>query len=149
MGELSKADIESLTHEGYGVAHVDGKAVFIEDALPGETVLYRTLNRGKTYDLGIMIQIVAASPDRVTPRCPYFGVCGGCSLQHLRAEAQLPAKQQILHDSLARIGKVEPESWLPPLDGPHWGYRRKARLGARVVQKKGGMNVGYREKRNN
>jgi 23S rRNA (uracil1939-C5)-methyltransferase len=141
------ADIESITHEGHGVAHVDGKAVFIEGALPGETVLYRTLNRGKTYDLGRMIEIVAASPDRVTPRCPYFGVCGGCSLQHMRAEAQLPAKQQILRDNLARIGKVEPESWLPALDGPHWGYRRKARLGARMVLKKGGVIVGFREKR--
>ncbi len=147
MGEPSKAHIESLTHEGHGVAHVDGKAVFIEGALPGETVLYRTLNRGKTYDLGKMVEIVAASPDRVTPRCQYFGVCGGCSLQHLRAEAQLPAKQKILHDNLIRIGKVEPESWLPALDGPHWGYRRKARLGARVVQKKGGVIVGFREKR--
>jgi len=141
------AHIESITHEGHGVAHVDGKAVFIEGALPGETVRYRTLNRGKTYDLGRMIEIVVASPDRVTPRCPYFGVCGGCSLQHLRAEAQLPAKQKILHDNLTRIGKVEPESWLPALDGPHWGYRRKARLGARVVQKKGGVIVGFREKR--
>jgi len=141
------AHIESITHEGHGVAHVDGKAVFIEGALPGETVRYRTLNRGKTYDLGRMIEIVEASPDRVTPRCPYFGVCGGCSLQHLRAEAQLPAKQQILHDNLTRIGKVEPESWLPALAGPHWGYRRKARLGARVVQKKGGVIVGFREKR--
>ena len=141
------AHIESITHEGHGVAHVDGKAVFIEGALPGETVLYRTLNRGKTFDLGRMIEIVVASPDRVTPRCPYFGVCGGCSLQHLRAEAQLPAKQKILHDNLTRIGKVEPDSWLPPLDGPHWGYRRKARLGARVVQKKCGVIVGFREKR--
>jgi 23S rRNA (uracil1939-C5)-methyltransferase len=147
MGEPSTAHIESITHEGHGVAHVDGKAVFIEGALPGETVLYRTLNRGKTYDLGRMTEIVTASPDRVTPRCQYFGVCGGCSLQHLRAEAQLPAKQQILHDNLTRIGKVQPESWLPALTGPHWGYRRKARLGVRVVQKKGGVIIGFREKR--
>jgi 23S rRNA (uracil1939-C5)-methyltransferase len=147
QGDVSTARIESITHEGHGVAHVDGKAVFIEGALPGETVLYRTLNRGKTYDLGRMIEIVTASPDRVTPRCQYFGVCGGCSLQHLRPEAQLPAKQQILRDNLTRIGKVEPESWLPALTGPHWGYRRKARLGVRVVQKKGGVVIGFREKR--
>ena len=145
--DVYTACIESLTHEGHGVAHVDGKAVFIEGALPGETVLYRMLNRGKTFDLGRMTEIVEASPDRVTPRCPYFGVCGGCSLQHLRAEAQLPAKQKILHDNLTRIGKVESDSWLPALDGPHWGYRRKARLGAHVVKKKGGVIVGFREKR--
>lgn len=141
------AQIESITHEGHGVAHVDGKAVFIDGALPGETVKYRTLNKGKTYDLGRLVEIVETSPDRVTPRCQYFGVCGGCSLQHLRAEAQLPAKQKILHDNLTRIGKVEPESWLPALSGLHWGYRRKARLGARVVQKMGGVIVGFREKR--
>lgn len=141
------AQIESITHEGHGVAHVDGKAVFIDGALPGETVKYRTLNKGKTYDLGRLVEIVETSPDRVTPRCQYFGLCGGCSLQHLRAEAQLPAKQKILYDNLTRIGKVEPESWLPALSGLHWGYRRKARLGARVVQKKGGVIVGFREKR--
>src|SRR4030065_635998 len=138
MGEPSTAHIESLTHEGHGVAHVDGKAVFIEDALPGETVRYRTLNRGKTFDLGRMTEIVEASPDRVTPRCPYSGVCGGCSLQHLRAEAQLPAKQKILHDNLTRIGKVEPESWLPALDGPHWGYRRRRRPARRAGRRRRG-----------
>jgi len=141
------AHIESITHEGHGVAHVDGKAIFIEGVLPGEKVKYRTLNRGKTYDFGRMVEIIEASPDRVIPRCQYFGVCGGCSLQHLRAEAQLPAKQKILHDNLTRIGKVEPESWLPALSGPHWGYRRRARLGAHIVKKRGGVNVGFREKR--
>lgn len=143
----TSAYIESLTHEGHGVAHVEGKAVFIEGALPGETVLYRTLNRGKHYDLGKMIEIVQASTERVLARCRYFGVCGGCSLQHLNTEAQLPAKQQVLRDNLQRIGKVAPQTWLAPLTGPHWGYRRKARLGARLVTKKGGVLVGFREKR--
>src|SRR4030067_963027 len=112
--DTTTAYIESITHEGHGVAHVDGKAVFIEGALPGETVLYRTLNRGKSYDLGRMIEIIEPSLDRVTPRCRYFGVCGGCSLQHLRAAAQLPAKQQILRDNLTRLGKVEAGSGRPP-----------------------------------
>lgn len=147
MHNPATAHIESLTHEGLGVAHVEGKAVFIEGALPGETVLYRTLNHGKHYDLGRMIEIVLASPDRVNARCHYFGVCGGCSLQHLNSQAQLPAKQQVLRDNLQRIGKVEPKTWLPSLAGPHWGYRRKARLGARLVTKKGGVLVGFREKR--
>ncbi len=146
MPDASPARIESLTHEGRGVAHVEGKAVFIEGALPGETVFYRNLSRGKTFDLGRMTEIIEASPDRVTPRCQYFSVCGGCSLQHLRAEAQLPVKQQILRDNLIRIGKVEPKTWLPPLAGPHWGYRRKARLGVYFVKKKGGVIVGFREK---
>ena len=141
------ARVESLTHEGHGVAHVEGKAVFVQGALPGETVLYRTLNRGKTFDTGRMLEIIHASPDRVAPRCQYFGVCGGCSLQHLHESAQLPVKQKILSDNLARIGKVEPETWLPPLAGPHWGYRRKARLGVHYVKQKGGVIIGFREKR--
>jgi 23S rRNA (uracil1939-C5)-methyltransferase len=144
---VDTAEIESLTHDARGVAHVHGKATFIDDALPGERVKYKVLNRGKTFDTGQAIEILRASSDRVTPRCPHFGVCGGCSLQHLRSEAQLPAKQKILAGNLARIGKVEPETWLAPLDGPHWGYRCKARLGVRRIPSKGGVIVGFRENR--
>jgi len=128
------------------VARVDGKAVFIDGALPGEQVRFQVTKRRKSYDLGKTLEILEASLDRVTPRCRYFGVCGGCSMQHLRAEAQLPAKERVLRDNLERIGKVQPESWLAPLAGAHWGYRRKARLGVRFVEKKGGVIVGFREK---
>lgn len=145
-GEIALARIESLNHEGLGIAHVDGKAVFIEGALPAEHVSFRITKRRKRYDLGKTIEILESSPDRVSPRCSYFGVCGGCSMQHLRAEAQLPAKQKVLRDNLERIGKVEPEAWLEPLSGAHWGYRRKARLGVRFVEMKGGVIVGFREK---
>jgi len=141
------AHIESIDQEGRGVARIDGKAIFIDGALPGETVRVRVQQRRRSYDLGKVLEIIEASPQRVTPRCPYFGVCGGCSLQHLQAEAQLPAKERILRDNLARIGKVQPDTWLAGLSGPHWGYRRKARLGARLVEKKGGVIVGFREKR--
>jgi 23S rRNA (uracil1939-C5)-methyltransferase len=144
---ITEADVESINHEGIGVAHVNGKATFIDGALPGERVRFRVLNRGKTYDTGKALEVLRPSPDRVTPKCAAFGVCGGCSLQHLKSEAQLPAKQKILADNLARIGKVVPESWLPPLTGPHWGYRRRARLGVRLVDKKGGVLIGFREKR--
>ncbi len=145
-GDTAIARIESLNHEGLGVARVAGKAVFVDGALPGEQARFRITKRRKSYDLAQALEILAASPDRVTPRCRYFGSCGGCSFQHLRAEAQLPIKQKILHDNLKRIGKVEPEAWLVPLSGRHWAYRRKARLGVRVVQKKGGVIVGFREK---
>ena len=145
-GDTSVARIESLSHEGRGVARVDGKAVFIEGALPGEQVRFQVTKRRKSYDLAKTIEILEPSPDRVAPRCRYFGLCGGCSFQHLRADAQLPAKEQVLRDNLERIGKVEPESWLPLLSGTHWSYRRKARLGVRVVEKKGGVIVGFREK---
>ncbi|HEX9625593.1 MAG TPA: 23S rRNA (uracil(1939)-C(5))-methyltransferase RlmD [Acidiferrobacterales bacterium] len=146
-GDTAVARVESLNHDGIGVAHVDGKAVFIDGALPGETVRFRYHDKKRRYDTGGVLEVLAASPDRVVPRCPVFGVCGGCSLQHLASAAQLPAKQQVLRDDLERIGKVEPERWLEPLTGPAWGYRRRARLGARLVEKKGGVLVGFREKR--
>jgi 23S rRNA (uracil1939-C5)-methyltransferase len=136
-----------LSHEGQGVAHVEGKAVFIQDALPGEDVVFRYHNKHKTYDTGGLLELIKASPDRVAPRCRHFGICGGCSLQHLRTPAQIEAKQQVLLDALSHIGKVAPKEVLTPIIGPAWGYRRKARLGARLVPEKGGVLVGFREKR--
>ncbi|MHB8347076.1 MAG: 23S rRNA (uracil(1939)-C(5))-methyltransferase RlmD [Acidiferrobacterales bacterium] len=144
---MAIARIESLDYEGNGVARLDGKAVFIQGALPGDEVRFRYHNKKRNFDTGGVTEILVPSPDRVVPRCPHFGVCGGCSLQHLRPEAQLREKQQVLRDSLAHIGKVQPDAWFPPLHGPVWGYRRKARLGVRFVPKKGGVLVGFREKR--
>jgi 23S rRNA (uracil1939-C5)-methyltransferase len=146
-GDLAEALVESIDYEGHGVAHLNGKAVFIDGALPGETVVFRYHNKKKTHDTGRVVEVLRASPDRVTPRCAHYGVCGGCSLQHLRAAAQLPAKQRVLHDALERIGKVQPQAWLAPLEGQPWGYRRRARLGVKLVAKKGGVLVGFREKR--
>lgn len=147
--EPVRADVESLTQDARGVAHIGGKAVFIEGALPGEEVMFTYVAQHRRYDEGQAVQILKASPHRVEPRCPHFNVCGGCSLQHMAVEAQILAKQQVLLDSLAHIGKVAPESLLPPLTGPHWGYRRKARLSAKYVIKKPAMLVGFREKRSN
>jgi 23S rRNA (uracil1939-C5)-methyltransferase len=145
--EPVRARIDSLSHDGRGVAHVDGKATFIEGALPGEEVLFVYRMQRKRYDEGDVIEIVAPSPERATPRCAHFGVCGGCSLQHASPAAQIRLKEDILLESLRRIGDVMPEKVLPPLTGPHWGYRRRARLGAKYVEKKQAMLVGFREKR--
>jgi len=142
------AHIESLSHDGRGVAHVDGKAVFIEGALPGEEVLFTYAVQRKRYDEGTVVQILKPSPQRVTPRCAHFNICGGCSLQHMDAAAQIEAKQQVMLDNLRQIGRVAPEQVLPPLRGPHWGYRRRARLGVKFVIKKDRLLVGFREKRN-
>lgn len=146
-GDTAVATIESLNHDARGVARINGKVTFIEGALPGESVRFRYLNRRKSYDSGALLEILTPSPDRVTPRCPHFRVCGGCSLQHLELGAQLAAKQSVLADALARIGKADPQAWLAPLAGPGWGYRRRARLGVRLVPKKGGVLVGFRERR--
>jgi 23S rRNA (uracil1939-C5)-methyltransferase len=138
--------IESLDHEGRGVTHVEGKAIFIEGALPGERVTYSSYRRKPSYEFARLQNLVKASPNRVTPKCAHFGMCGGCAMQHFDAAAQVAAKQRILEDALWHIGKIKPEAMLPPIYGPAWGYRHKARLRARYVQGKGRVLVGFNER---
>lgn len=142
----SVATVTSFTHDGSGVARLAGKAVFIEGALPGETVRFRYLQRRKRYDTAELVEILEPSPNRVMPPCPHFGVCGGCDLQHLRPELQLQVKQQILAEQLERLGKVKPESWLASIASPAFGYRRRARLGVRSVPGADGAIIGFRQK---
>ncbi|MGH8453392.1 MAG: TRAM domain-containing protein, partial [Nevskiales bacterium] len=139
--------IHDLTHEGVGVARQpDGKALFIPDTLPGEQVRYLRTQRGRDYDQGQLLEVLEPAAGRVRPQCPHFGYCGGCSLQHLDASAQVEFKQRWLLDNLSRIGKLQPETVLPPLTGPVWGYRRRARLSVRHVFRKGRVLVGFRER---
>jgi 23S rRNA (uracil1939-C5)-methyltransferase len=140
------ADIESLDHEGRGVARIGGKAVFVDGALPGESVRFQRVRRRRRYDDAIVVEVLRPSPRRVTPRCAHFGICGGCTLQHLDHAAQLEAKGRIVAEELARIGGVTPARWLPPLAGPIWSYRRRARLGSKFVDRKGRVLVGFRER---
>ncbi|MEP6633053.1 MAG: 23S rRNA (uracil(1939)-C(5))-methyltransferase RlmD [Luteimonas sp.] len=141
-----EADITDLIHDGRGVARRDNsKTVFIAGALPGERVIARQTGRNRNFDEATMLEVLRASPDRVEPRCPHFGVCGGCALQHLDASKQILAKQQVLQDNLQRIGRVVPDAWLPPLFDAAWGYRRKGRFSVRRVDKKDKTLVGFRE----
>lgn len=143
---IETADIDDLSHEGRGIAHHEGKAVFIDDALPGERVEWTRRVRGKTFDEGKLERILRPSPDRVTPHCAHFGVCGGCALQHLSSERQIEFKQRQLVEALSRIGHVAAKEILPPLQADVWNYRRRARLAARWVQKKNRALVGFRER---
>ena len=138
--------VTSLSHDGRGVAHRGGKTLFIAGALPGERVSVRKLRSRRSYDEAELDQLLTPSPERVAPRCAHFGVCGGCSLQHLEPGAQLRMKQEHLLEELKRIGRVEPGSVLAPLSAPVWGYRRRARLGARYVPRKEKVVVGFRER---
>jgi len=144
--EVQEADIVDLAHDGRGVARIDGKAVFIDGALPGERVRFRVIKRRRQLDEAGLVEVLIASPDRVVPACAHFGICGGCSLQHLSAPAQVAAKQRQLLDNLERIGRVRPERVLAPLRGPAWAYRRRARLGVKYVHKKGRVLAGFRER---
>jgi 23S rRNA (uracil1939-C5)-methyltransferase len=141
-----EADIIDLSHEGHGVARLDGKAVFVTDALPGERVVLKRVRRHRNFDEAVLESVITASADRVTAPCPHFGTCGGCALQHLAPTAQLAFKQDQLLENLARLGGVTPEHVLAPLEGPVWGYRRRARLGIKLVPRKGRVLVGFRER---
>jgi len=140
-----ETEITDLSHDGRGVAHVAGKTVFVSGALAGERVRARYAGKHRHYDEAIVEEVLSASGDRVAPRCAHFGVCGGCALQHLDPAAQIAAKQRVLLENFERIGKVQPDSVLPPLTDTPWGYRRKGRLSVKFVEKKGRVLVGFRE----
>jgi 23S rRNA (uracil1939-C5)-methyltransferase len=142
---VTEAVIESIDHEGVGVAHVDGKVTFIKGGVTGERVEFTRRRSRDNFDLGTVTRVVRESAQRVTPRCRYFGACGGCAMQHVEPAAQVAAKQRVLEDNLERIGKVRPENMLSPVMGQAWGYRNRARLSVRYVAKKGGSLVGFRE----
>ncbi|HVR80533.1 MAG TPA: 23S rRNA (uracil(1939)-C(5))-methyltransferase RlmD [Luteimonas sp.] len=144
-------EIVDFSHDGRGVARRPegqanpGKTVFVSGALPGETVMAQQTARQRSFDEARTLEVLQASKDRVDPRCPHFGTCGGCALQHLAEDKQIHAKQRVLLENLERIGKVTPESVLPPLTDMAWGYRRKGRFSVRRVEKKDKTLVGFRE----
>jgi 23S rRNA (uracil1939-C5)-methyltransferase len=144
--QVETTQVIDLSHDGRGVARVEGKTVFIDDALPGELVEWQRLKRSRNFDEGKLIRVIEPAAGRVEPRCAHFGVCGGCVLQHLSGERQIEFKQQQLTEALTRIGHVTPAAVLPPLQGQVWGYRRRARLAARWVPKKNRTVVGFRER---
>jgi 23S rRNA (uracil1939-C5)-methyltransferase len=144
---MGRALIESLDREGRGVAHVEGKAIFIEGALPGELVDYSSYRKKPSYEQAQTVRVLRSSAARVEPRCRYFGICGGCAMQHIHESTQVASKQRVLEDAFEHIGKVRPDRMLPPVHGEPWGYRHRARLSVRMVAKKGGVLVGFHERR--
>jgi 23S rRNA (uracil1939-C5)-methyltransferase len=144
---VTEAFIESIDHEGVGVAHVEGKVIFIDGGVTGERVTFTRRRSRGNFDLGTVTRVLRESSLRVDPRCRYFGTCGGCAMQHVQPFAQVAAKQRVLEDNLARLGKVMPEQILPPIIGPAWGYRTRARLSVHYVAKKGTVLVGFHERR--
>ena len=140
-------DIETLSHEGRGISHFDNKIIFTRGALPGEKVIAnRSLSRAK-FEEADVVEILTSSPDRIEPKCAVYGICGGCSFQHLSSENQINAKQTWLRSAFMGQAKTEPKEWLDPLQVISWGYRRKARLGVRYVHKKEKVLVGFRERK--
>jgi len=145
MTSTAEVSIVDLSHDGRGVARIDGKAFFVAGALPGETVRARITKRSRHFDEGKVEDILVRSPERIEPRCAHFGTCSGCTLQHLSQASQIAAKQRVLAENFERIGKVAPQRWLEPLTADAWGYRRKGRLSVKWVAKKDKALVGFRE----
>ncbi|HJP03669.1 MAG: 23S rRNA (uracil(1939)-C(5))-methyltransferase RlmD [Chromatiales bacterium] len=145
-GPEETATVRDVMMDGRGIVDAPGKTVFVNTSITGEVVRFRRQRRRKNYDEAELLEVIEASPDRVEPPCVNFGMCGGCSLQHLGSGAQLQAKQATLLESLERIAGVQPLRVLPPLAGRPLGYRRRARLGAKLVDKKGRVLVGFRER---
>ena len=141
--------VEKLSHDGRGIARIEGKTTFIEGALAGEQVTFEYTRKKRDFDEGRILSVEQASSDRVEPRCPHSAVCGGCSLQHLDETVQIHEKEQLMLDVLARVGHVTPEAVLSPLfEADAWHYRYRARLSVHWVEKKGRVLVGFREKHN-
>lgn len=149
----SLIEIESLDMEARGVGHLKnedgtpGKVVFVEGALPGELVSFQSYRRKSKWEAAHLLAVHRESALRVKPRCKYFGTCGGCAMQHIDPSAQVAAKQRVLEDNLKHIGRLQPEMILRPIHGPTWGYRYRARFSVRNVVKKGGVLVGFHERK--
>ena len=143
--KIYEIEIESLSHEGRGISHIDNKVIFTRGALPGEKVVAsRTLSRAK-YEEADVVEVIDSSSDRIEPKCSVYGICGGCSFQHLSNHNQINAKNDWLQSAFLGQAKVQPKEWLKPIQVDSWGYRRKARLGVRYVAKKEKVLVGFRE----
>lgn len=144
--EFLDVRVIDLTHDGQGVADLGERRVFIPGALPGERIRVALRRRRRQYHEADLIELIEPSPKRVEPLCEYFGLCGGCAVQHLSYEAQVAFKQNTLKEAFSRIASVEPDLWLPPIIGPEWHYRRRARLGVRYIKGKGRVLVGFKER---
>jgi 23S rRNA (uracil1939-C5)-methyltransferase len=140
------ATIVDLTHDGIGVADLGGRRVFVADALPGERVEIALRKRRRKLEEAKLLRVLDAAATRTTPVCEYFGRCGGCALQHLTHGAQVSFKENVVRETLKRIGRVEPVEWLPPVVGEPWHYRRRARLGVKYVAALDRVLVGFRER---
>ena len=143
--EAVETRIAAISSEGRGIAHVNERTVFIDQALEGERVRFKYTRLNSKVAEGRCEEVLQASPLRVEPRCEAFSRCGGCSLQHMSSQAQIALKQDWLLAQLKHNGVV-PEEVLEPLLGPEYGYRHKARLGVRYVNKKEKVLVGFRER---
>ncbi|AQS39217.1 23S rRNA m(5)U-1939 methyltransferase [Shewanella psychrophila] len=137
-------EITQLDHLGAGIAHHDGKIVFVPGALPGESVRGQLTEQKKRHARAKLQEIVRASQDRVTPKCAHYYQCGGCDLQHLAIDKQRSHKQDSLVSLMAKLGQAEAETIAPVLFGKEWDYRRRARLATFYDRNTKHTTLGFR-----
>lgn len=142
----NETTIIDLLLDGRGVADQEGKKVFIPFTIPGERVTYQPRKKKKKFDEARLLEVLEPAAERVEAKCEYFTLCGGCTSQHIEIGAQLAFKQASVVETLRRIGRVEAKQIYPPISDKVWGYRRRARLAVKYVEKKGRALVGFREK---
>jgi len=143
---MNPAYITSLDYESRGVAKLNGKTIFVNNALPQEIAQIRITQDKAHFAEAQVEQIVQPSPYRRAPACPHYGDCGGCTMQHVEFTAQVAMKQRVFEEQLQRIGKVQPESLLPPVYGTPWHYRSRTRLAVHTSAN-GKVVLGYQAKR--
>lgn len=149
IGQRIELTLERLTHDGRGIGRWQGRTVFAEGGLPGETVDSRVVRaRSKLIETRVS-RVLEASPERLQPACPHFALCGGCSLQHMPRQTQLEIKQQALAQQLRHFAGLQPERWMPALTGADYGYRQRTRLSMRWDRQAQRLVVGYRQRASN
>jgi 23S rRNA (uracil1939-C5)-methyltransferase len=142
---VHQAQVTKYSHDGRGIALLNGKTTFIRGALAGEIVEFQYSKKHRRFDEGQATNIIQSASDRVTPKCQHTGICGGCQLQHMDSVSQIKLKQAVLTEQFEHFGHIEAQKWLPPMTGSLWGYRQKARLSVKHVKKKNKVLVGFRE----
>jgi 23S rRNA (uracil1939-C5)-methyltransferase len=144
---IYKTTIQSLSHDGRGISTDEhGKTVFISGALAGEDVAYKLIKKQSRFDEAETSEIITASKHRTAPKCKHYGICGGCSMQHVDIDFQIEFKEKTLLNQLKHFGKAEPDAMLPMISGHDLGYRKKARLGVSYRHKQNKLFVGFRER---
>jgi len=140
--ETLTVTIEKLVQGGRGLARREGKVLLVRGAIPGETVAVTNGVQHKGFQEATVSEVLIASPDRVTPPCPVYEVCGGCQFQHIRYEAQLLEKAAILKETLSRVGRLAVETMPPVIPSPDpYGYRSAIRFV--VFRDRAGFALGF------
>lgn len=141
---MNDIKIESLSHDGRGIARINGKTSFIRNALPNETVRAQRIKIHKRFDEYEALDIITASAERISPSCAYYEQCGGCQLQHLSHTSQLEYKQRHVLEQIKRSSGLQTKHVYEPITAQATAYRTRARLSAWFDKSANTTRIGFR-----